>query len=169
MKENIGLEIRQITQDDASDFISLQKKVETESNFMLYGADERQVTIEEQRRRILSMQNNSTIFVADNSNELVGYLVAMGGQAYRNRRSIYIVIGVLNDFVGQGIGTKLLETLEKWATVRNIHRLELTVMVHNQRALALYKKMGFIVEGTKHHSLFVDGKFVDEYYMARLI
>jgi RimJ/RimL family protein N-acetyltransferase len=162
------MEIRQITQEDDSNFISLQKKVERESAFMLYEADERRVSIDEQRKRILSMQDNSTIFVAVNEDVLVGYLVAIGGQALRNRHSVYIVIGVLNDFVGQGIGTKLFEALEKWAIEQNIYRLELTVMTHNQRALALYEKMGFIVEGTRHNSLFVDGQFVDEYYMAKL-
>jgi Acetyltransferases, including N-acetylases of ribosomal proteins len=46
-------------------------------------------------------------------------------------------------------------------------RLELTVMVHNERAIALYKKMGFEIEGTKKRSMRIDGQYVDEYYMAK--
>jgi RimJ/RimL family protein N-acetyltransferase len=56
-----------------------------------------------------------------------------------------------------------------WARERGFHRLELTVMTHNERAIRLYKKMGFEVEGVKKHSLFVNGEYVDEYYMAKLI
>jgi RimJ/RimL family protein N-acetyltransferase len=32
-----------------------------------------------------------------------------------------------------------------------------------------YKKMGFEIEGTKRHSLFVNGKYIDEYYMAKFL
>jgi RimJ/RimL family protein N-acetyltransferase len=40
-------------------------------------------------------------------------------------------------------------------------------MVHNERAIALYKKMGFEIEGTKKRSMRIDGQYVDEYYMAK--
>jgi len=62
----------------------------------------------------------------------------------------------------------LLE-LERWAKKNNLHRLELTVMAHNEAALALYKKMGFEIEGRKKHTLFINGSFVDEYCMAKLL
>jgi ribosomal protein S18 acetylase RimI-like enzyme len=42
-------------------------------------------------------------------------------------------------------------------------------MVHNQRGVGLYKKMGFVIEGIKKDSLRVDGVHVDEYAMAKLI
>jgi RimJ/RimL family protein N-acetyltransferase len=53
--------------------------------------------------------------------------------------------------------------------VHYIHRLELTVVTENQAGLQLYKKMGFEIEGTKRQSLYIDGKFVDEYYMSKLV
>ena len=63
----------------------------------------------------------------------------------------------------------LLTELERWARNHHIHRLELTVVADNQRALALYRKMGFEQEGVKRHSLQINGKYVDEYYMAKLL
>lgn len=42
-------------------------------------------------------------------------------------------------------------------------------MSHNKAGVALYKKQGFEIEGTKRHSLLVNGQFVDEYYMAKLL
>ena len=93
----------------------------------------------------------------------------MGGNAKRNKHSVYLVIGILAQYRGLGIGTKLFEQLEKWAKEQNIHRLELTVVTRNEAGLRLYKKMGFEIEGTKRHSLYIDGKFVDEYYMSKLL
>lgn len=63
----------------------------------------------------------------------------------------------------------LFNTLEEWAKDNGVHRLELTVMVHNEAGIALYKKSGFEIEGTKRHSLIIRGKFIDEYYMSKLI
>ncbi len=63
----------------------------------------------------------------------------------------------------------LLTELERWARNRHIHRLELTVVADNQRALSLYRKMGFEQEGVKRHSLLIHGQYVDEYYMVKLL
>ncbi len=59
--------------------------------------------------------------------------------------------------------------MEQWARQRVITCLELTVMTHNQAGVALYKKQGFEIEGRKKHSLLVDGYYVDEYLMAKLL
>jgi RimJ/RimL family protein N-acetyltransferase len=42
-------------------------------------------------------------------------------------------------------------------------------MIHNEVALKLYKKMGFKIEGLKERSMIVNGEYIDEYYMAKLI
>lgn len=163
--------IRKITIDDAEAFLNLCRQLDKETQFMLLEPEERTTTIDEQIaiiENILS-RNNKIIFVAEDNNQLIGYISADGGDYKRNRHSVYIVIGIIQAYTGQGIGTKLLEELENWAYRNKIRRLELTVMVHNKAAIALYKKIGFEVEGTKKHSLFIDGSYVDEYYMAKLL
>jgi RimJ/RimL family protein N-acetyltransferase len=62
-----------------------------------------------------------------------------------------------------------LAALEAWARANGLHRLELTVQVHNRRAIALYEKCGFEREGVKRHSLNIEGTFIDELYMSKLI
>lgn len=91
------------------------------------------------------------------------------GAANRIKHSAYIVIGILKDYRGQEIGTKLFERLEKWASENAIIRLELIVMTHNESAIGLYKKMGFKIEGLKEKSLIVDENYVDEYYMGKIL
>ena len=138
---------------------------------MMLEPGERLTTLVEQQAQIerLLMLENQTIFVAEYNSQLIGYLAALGGEFQRNRHSVYIIIGILQAFTGQGVGTQLFRTLEEWAQLQRIHRLELTVMVHNEAGLALYKKQGFEIEGTKRDSLLVNGKYVDEYYMAKLL
>ncbi len=163
--------IRTIRESDAEQFLNLCNKLDTEMQFMMLEPGERTTTVEEQRTQIehLLKHENQTIFVAECGEQLVGYLAAIGGEFKRNRQSVHIVIGILQAFTGQRIGTKLFQTLEEWAHHQHIHRLELTVMAHNKAGIALYKKQGFEIEGTKRHSLLVNGQFVDEYYMAKLL
>ena len=163
--------IRTIRENDAEQFLNLCKKLDTETQFMMLEPGERKTTPEEQRTQIeiLLKQANQTIFVAEQDNQLVGYLAAYGGEFQRNRHSAYLVIGILQAFTGQGIGTQLFQSLEEWAQQQHLHRLELTVMTHNNAGIALYKKQGFAIEGTKRHSLLINGQYVDEYYMAKLL
>ncbi len=163
---------REIKISDAEKLTHLIQQVEASSEYMLWEAGERKVENERQKKIIENMManNNSTIFVAENkNNELVGYLFAIGGNAKRNKHSAYIVIGISENYRGQGVGTKLFKELEQWATQHGIYRLELTVVTRNQAGLSLYKKMGFEIEGTKRNSLFINDEFVDEYYMSKLI
>ena len=39
---------------------------------------------------------------------------------------------------------------------------------HNQKAIGLYEKLGFEIEGTKRKAGIRGGKYIDEYIMARL-
>jgi RimJ/RimL family protein N-acetyltransferase len=163
--------IREIKHDDAESFVNLIKKVESESKFMLFESGERSISPEEQVKRIEVMRNseNSTIVIAEEDNQLIGYLIAIGGNAKRNKHSVYLVIGVLAQYRGLGVGTQLFEQLEKWATEHDVHRLELTVVTRNEAGIRLYKKMGFDIEGTKRHSLYIEGNYVDEYYMSKFL
>jgi RimJ/RimL family protein N-acetyltransferase len=163
--------IREIEREDTERFVSLINQVESESEFLLFEAGERQVTVEQQEKRIdmMEQEGNSTIFVAEENSELIGYLIAMGGQAKRNKHTAYLVIGILTEYRGQGVGSKLFQRLEEWATEQKLHRLELTVVTLNEAGIRLYKKMGFEIEGTKRNSLYIDGKFVNEYYMSKLL
>lgn len=163
--------IRQIEVKDAEGLSNLIEKVESESPYMLFEAGERKLSSERQRQRIESIkqEDESEIFVAEENNKLIGYLFAIGGQANRTKYSAYIVIGILNQYRGMGIGTKLFQRLEEWALNHKIHRLELTVITENEAGVGLYKKMGFEIEGIKRDSLYIDNEFVDEYYMSKLL
>jgi RimJ/RimL family protein N-acetyltransferase len=138
---------------------------------MMFEPDERTTAIEEQRQRIKSMlsQDNQNIFVAEHEDQLAGFLGVTGGSYRRNRHCGHIVIGILQGFTGQGLGRQFFQALEEWSMPHGLRRLELTVMSHNEQAVHLYRKMGFGIEGIKQDSLKVNGKYVDEYYMAKIL
>jgi putative acetyltransferase len=76
---------------------------------------------------------------------------------------------VRDDWQGRGVGTRLMTTLldlaDNWLGAL---RIELTVYTDNAGAIALYKKFGFLVEGTHRAFALREGQFVDALAMARL-
>lgn len=50
---------------------------------------------------------------------------------------------------GRGVGTALLVAAIDWARQRGLHKLSLSVFPSNERALALYRKLGFVEEGRR--------------------
>lgn len=163
--------IRPATPDDAAAFLALRQQVDEETRFMMLEPGERQATVEQERERLINTAkaDNKQTFLADDDGQLVGWLWANGGDYRRNRHVVHIVIGIGESHVGQGIGTRLFQACEQWARDKHLHRLELTVMTHNVRGLALYKKMGFEIEGTARHQMKVDGEYVDLHFMAKLL
>jgi RimJ/RimL family protein N-acetyltransferase len=163
--------IREAEPRDAAALITLFEKLYAETDFLLYEPGEWTSTEAEQARHLeeSSRTGGRATFVCEADGELIGVTFGNRGSARRTRHSLHIVIGVLQAWVGRGIGRALLDALEAWARVRGLHRLELTVAVTNRRAIALYDKCGFEREGVKRHSHRIDGKYVDSLYMSKLI
>ncbi|MBP7687034.1 MAG: GNAT family N-acetyltransferase [Thermoflexales bacterium] len=163
--------IRFATPDDAAAFLALRHQVDEETRFMMLEPGERQSTVEQERERLINVAraDNKQTFLAEEAGQLIGWLWANGGDFRRNRHNVHIVIGILEAHTGQGVGRRLFEACEQWARDKQLHRLELTVMTHNVRGIALYKKMGFEIEGTAQHAMQVDGQYVALHYMYKLL
>lgn len=162
--------IRTIELNDTAKYLELNKAID-ESGFMLYEPGEKQITYEQQRKvieRILT-DDNSTMLVADIDNQLAGFIAAIGSNLKRTQHRATIVIGVHESFQGKGIATKLFEHLFAWAKKSAIIRLELTVIKENHKAYNLYRKVGFILEGEKVHSLMINGEPMNEYCLYKLL
>lgn len=162
--------IRKCNKHDSINLLHLLMDIESETNFMLYNKGERKTNKEAIEKFIIEKEKaDSPIFLAQRNNEISGYLLVDRGRSDKKRHCMYIVVGVKKSSQGIGIGTKLIEEAISWARQNNIIRIELTVMEHNQRAINLYKKMGFEIEGVKKKSIKMKDKFINEYYMAKII
>lgn len=163
------MDIRPIKEQDAGKWQELMILLDQQSNTMMLEPGERPEDAEEALGRIREAQRrDGLILVAEVDERLVGYLSADRGAYRRNRHRAEIVVGILKDYRGQGIGGKLFDRLDEWAGHAGITRLELTVVCNNNIAVHLYQSKGFKIEGVKKNSLVVDGRSVNEYFMAKV-
>ena len=77
-------------------------------------------------------------------------------------------IGLLPEYRGQKIGARLLAATIADAFQKGLTRIELEVYDANARAIALYRKFGFVEEGRKRHARCLDGVAEDSLCMALL-
>jgi ribosomal protein S18 acetylase RimI-like enzyme len=123
--------------------------------------------IEAMRTFVLdNIERGSPQFVALSAGEVVGWCDVMPmGRPTQAHRGVFGV-GLLPQFRGQGIGTRLTKKALAAARAFGLHRVELTVREHNTGAIELYKKQGFEIEGVQRDAVLVDGVYENVVCMA---
>jgi RimJ/RimL family protein N-acetyltransferase len=118
----------------------------------------------------VAQSNWRRVLVADVEGTLAGLLIADSDISHPAKMGVIdIDLGVLRRFQRRGVGRALLGSAENWARSSGMHRLQLKVMVHNAPAIALYEACGFAREGTLANHLKINGRFVDQHFMAKLL
>ncbi len=162
--------IRDAKIEDAEAFWEMQSALDNETQFMMYEPGEREKDISAVENVIAkAATGDDLLLIAEDNNKIAGYIYAQRGTFRRTRHSAYIVVGIREAYQHKGIGTEFFKQLISWAEQSDLKRLELTVMSPNVNARHLYERFGFVIEGTKRFSMLVDGSYVDEFYMAKII
>lgn len=163
--------IRPATIDDGPAYRRLRERIDGESD--TWGADpgERYVSDEAAQAFLQSVlaEPNSRLFLAEESGNPVGFLLAVAGKWRRARHAVSIDVGILASNCGRGLGERFFIELEDWAKAQGIRRIELFVRESNQRARRLYEKRGFEIEGVRRGSLRIGNEYFNEVWMAKLL
>ena len=162
--------VRHATEADAATILALRSRVFEETDYMLWEPSEFKDTVADEAARInrFNASTNSRFLVATLAEDSVGFCGVMGGAVNRLKHSASLAIGVLQSHWSIGVGYALLKESIAESARLGITRLELTVHTTNLRAINLYLRTGFEVEGVRRRSLRVSGRYVDEYLMSRL-
>lgn len=82
-----------------------------------------------------------------------------------------LFIAIKAPFQGYGLGQDLLAIAIDWAIeIDFLKKIELEVQVENQKAIHIYEKFGFEIEGKRKLAVKTkDGEFRDVYLMGRIL
>lgn len=112
------------------------------------------------------VENDLCHFVALIGDEVVGWCDVLPVRGEARAHAGVLGIGLVPQARHRGIGRALMEAALKKARSKGICRVELTVRADNDDALALYARLGFVVEGLHRRAFVVDGVPADSYSMA---
>jgi GNAT superfamily N-acetyltransferase len=145
--ENRALEatVRPATEADLDAVVDVRWEVAAEGRWI--GSE---VPFDRGKARQLSAElvdagNEGILLVADTGDLVVGYLflkVLSYGVAE-------LGMALTDEWRGRGLGRALLDAGVAWARSAGVHKVNLEVWPHNERAVALYRRAGFVVEGRR--------------------
>jgi L-phenylalanine/L-methionine N-acetyltransferase len=109
------------------------------------------------------------IFIHNNENAGMFKLIP---HTYRSAHIVYLgSFAIHPNFIGQGLGLIMLNEIINHAKENNFKRIELSAGVQNEKAIALYKKAGFVEEGIlKKYTYFKsENRYIDEVMMSYIM
>jgi RimJ/RimL family protein N-acetyltransferase len=140
--------IRSATGADAEELLALYLDVRTTADqTTVRSVDEGYATVDETKEEIraFTAHGSRLNLVCVDGDAVIGEI---SFQDYGPRRMAHrgrLGISVRSDSREQWIGRELVRTVLDWArTHPEIERIDLGVFAHNHRAIAVYKKMGFV-------------------------
>jgi RimJ/RimL family protein N-acetyltransferase len=165
--------IREATPEDAAAILIHNDILANEPNNGIVRGPGENMSLEEERDYLaasLASDNSIMLIAVTPSGEVIGIAGFHGGRRKATRHAGGVGISVLPEWRDKGLGTTIMKQMIDWAKQTGIiKRVELEVMAHNERAIHVYEKLGFKLEGRKSASLFKDGRYIDVYEMGLLL
>ena len=141
--------VKEAEESEANELISFISAVGGESNFFTFGPGEYKIRNIDERKLIRACRESDyqALIVGRVQNKIVGHLAFRSGILQRLRHIGEVGISVSKENWGIGIGTSIMNALLDWARKSKvIRKVKLRVRSDNHRAIAVYKKLGFIEE-----------------------
>jgi len=164
--------IRTAKLEDALSILHIQKEVVSEGNFLTTVSEEFNKTVEQQRDWIDKILQNDkeSMLIAETPKEIVGWIVFLSPNRIKLSHTGSIGMMIKKDFRSMGIGKLLMKGMLDWAEQNPfIEKVSLGVFSTNERAIALYKSMGFIKEGRKVKEFKINDEYIDDILMYKLV
>ena len=156
--------------EDAPQLLQYLRKTAEETEFLLRTPEECSLTLQQEEDFIRRSQesDSSMVICCFVDGVLAGNCDLRPHTKIKNKHRANIGIALLQEFWGLGIGTALFEEMIRIGKEWGLLQLELEVFEGNDRAMALYRKMGFMtVAATPNAIRQKDGSFIKEFLMVR--
>lgn len=115
------------------------------------------------------ISKNGPVYYAVNNDRVVGWCDVFPEENPRQNHRGGLGMGLLPEFRGQGLGSKLLSSVLDHAKKFGLEKVELNVYTSNTPAVALYKKFGFEQEGLIKKYRKLDGQYFDCLAMGKFL
>ncbi len=170
LKNGLSVVIREAEVKDAENIINVINRVGAEKVFIftesfVHDADWEKSFIQEH----VKDKKDALSVVAEIEGNIIGVSNIQSGRSPKNRHVGSLGIMIVKEWRELGIGTAMTTYMTNWAKSKGLEKLYLSVFSTNQRAINLYKKFNFQVEGTRKKQYKIEGKYVDEIIMTKFI
>ncbi|VTS21426.1 GNAT family N-acetyltransferase [Streptococcus pseudoporcinus] len=165
--------IEEARAEDAEAIINLLDQVAQETSFISDVEVFKKLSLE-QLQFLLASQTESALelcLVLKVDQELVGLLNISNSKLKETAHLGELFVVVSEAYQGYGLGQDLIEVALNWIREMGLlKKIELQVQVRNQKAIHVYEKFGFRIEGKRKLAVKTkDGEFLDTYFMGKIL
>lgn len=163
---------RRAREDDADRIVNFYNFVGGETSYLSFEKDEYPMSAAEQAAEIRALEEKkaSIMLLAMDAEEIAGIATVRSSEKIKSRHDGELGIVVAKKYQGQGVGTELIVRLIQWARGNGVTtRLSLDTRTDNVKAVELYMKLGFVVEGCRRNTTLLHGKYYDLYVMGMML
>lgn len=163
---------RKAQEKDAEKVVNFFNVVGGETTYMSFEKDEYPLDVEAQAELIRSLEGNATntMLLAMDGEEIAGLSTITSSHKIKSRHDAELGIVVAKKYQGKGIGTSLITQVIDWVKGNGITtRMSLEVRADNVKAVEIYLKFGFVVEGCRKNSTLLNGTYYDDYVMGMML
>ncbi len=171
LKNGNNIIVRNAADDDADKVLDFLKDVFSETDFLDITVDEFFRTRKQQKDliRFYNVSQNSIMLLAVSEGDLAGVLTLTGKIGIKMFHRATLGLAVRKKYWGIGIAHNLMNAAIEVSTHSSLLKLELEVVTVNTRAVNLYKKFGFLIDGIIKYAKIYDGKVYDHYMMSKIL
>lgn len=158
LKDGRTAVLRIPARSDARQMLDFIRTCCSETDFLLSSPDEFSLTVEEEADFLEknALGENSVMIVCTVGNEIAGDCSVQFNRHRRTKHRASLGITVLKKYWRLGIGQAMMNEIIGAARDRGVELLELEFVEGNDRARALYEKLGFVITGEKEDAIRLD-------------
>lgn len=168
LRDGSVITLRPVRKEDAAAVLELSRAVWAERVYTV--TESSSLTVSQQAVFIGALEERDLMLLAEEEGTPVGLLTAypyMRGRSPKVEHVVEFGMSVGGSARGRGIGTAMLAYLDLWAPTRGYEKICLSVFSTNERAISLYRKMGYVEEGRRIGQFRLDGAYIDEVLMGK--
>lgn len=172
-KSGVDVILRSAGPQDAPALLEYGLMATSEPDCMVTLPEEFQkISVEDEIQFIQKLEHepSSICIVAERQGQIIG-MIDFHGKHQRQRVAHTGIFGmaIYPAYRGDGVGALLIQALLDWAQAHpSLRKIGLAVFSTNEKAIKLYKKMGFVEEGRRVKEIQLrDGVFIDDIIMYK--
>lgn len=171
-KNNLSVVLRSPKESDAKEIIEFYNIVGGETTYLSFGAGEYKVSPLQQECAIASVNesDNNTMILATIDDKIIAIGTISSNQKKKGKHVGELGIVIKEEYCNVGLGKIMMDELINWCKSNGITtRISLSVRKDNPRAIELYKKCGFEIEGIQKNETYIDGEYFDIVLMGLIL
>jgi len=163
--DNVEFTVRPARQEDLAGIVGAIRRVAEQGSYIVAESVADEIDHEEALLRHNEIESRM-FFVATVDDDVVGWVHLYAPELDKLAHTAELTVGVLDDYLGHGIGSHLLERGLEWAASNGYEKVYQSAPSTNEYAIEFLKNQGWETEAVRENHYKIDDEYVDEVMMA---